>query len=175
MSDTDPTNEDSEFAAKAREAMEARAQLERDNALLRAGLDPDSDKAKLVSRLVEGEFTPESIRQAQDTLAKEFGAPTTPAVETIDPSPPVDDPRRQAAQQMRDVTGSTGERIPEPPPADPTEEGYKRFAEARRRGTPVEDAAAHVFSGIFTDVAEQGSQSRHVWEGWDRHAEKAQR
>jgi hypothetical protein len=178
MSQTDDTQtgDESEFATKAREAMEDRERLNRENALLRAGLDPDSDEGKTVLKLVGEDITPESVRSTVDTLRSTFGTQqddsTPPPVEVADPPPPDDTERRGAFQQSGAVSQGIGDRMEEPPPPDPVKAGYDNFDEARRRGTPVEDAAHHVLGALVQDAVEKGPKSVHVFEGWEAQERK---
>jgi len=168
--ETEP-NDDTEFATKAREAFEENARLKRDAAMFRAGLDPESDKGRMVAKLVDGEFTPETIRTAVDSLTSTFGG-TTEGTPPPAAEPPADDPRRQAFQEQGALTQGIGDRVEEPPPPDALDAGYAAFDAARRRGTPVEDAAHNVLGALIGDVQSKGSASVHAWEGWEEDARK---
>lgn len=174
MSENEDPSEETEFAAKAREAFEQNAQLKRENALIRAGVDPDSDQAKLVSKLIsDDDFTAETVKSTLDSLQSQFGGGNAKDPEPEpQPEPQLDDPRRQAAQQYGQTTQGVGDRVEEPPPPDRLEAGYQAFDAARRKGTSVEDAAHNVLGSIVADVMEKGSASVHAWEGWDADARK---
>lgn len=166
--------EETEFEKKARAAFDQNAQLKRENALIRAGVDPDSDQAKLVVKLVsDDDFTPETVKATLETLQSQFGGNPAPEPEPEpQPEQQLDDPRRQAAQQYGQTTQGIGDRIEEPPPPDPIDAGYAAFDAARKKGTSVEDAAHHVLGALVGDVMEKGSASVHAWEGWDENARK---
>lgn len=162
-----------EFAQKAREAFERNTALAKENAFLRAGIEPDSPQGQAIVQVIgDGEFTAETVTNTAAGLAAAFGAPATTTDDP--PPPPVDtnDPERQARIDAAAATTGTGDHVQPPPAPDPVKGGYERFHEDRANGVPAEDAAPHVLHAIIGDAQDKGSASVRVWEGHDEDARK---
>ena len=141
-----------EAAEAGRKAVTEAEQLKRENAFLKAGLDPEDPKAKYFVKGYDGELTKEAI-VAEATAAGILGAPAPKAEE-----PPVEEPPAGGRQQpsdeeqefeaMSQVAAGAGD-AGAPPQVDELEAGWERYGQQRQAGARREDAAAAVLGTIL--------------------------
>lgn len=158
----DPANEPGgEFRQKYEDTLGQNAELAKENSFLRAQIDPDSPQGQAISQVIgTGEFTPETVRAAAESLRSAFGGGNEPPPDpTPDPVPDPDAERRAAAQQQQAITVGAGDKVDPPPPPDRVEQGWAGFQEARAAGTPVDEASSHVLGALVQDVVERGADS----------------
>lgn len=154
--DNTPIQELRDAADRGRQATAEAEAVKRENAFLKAGIDPDSPKAKYFVKGYDGELTKDAILAE----AKEAGV-----LEERTPPPPAEEEqeeptgRRQPTEEEQEMEGLATEVSSEAAPSgalpkeDPHEAAWNRFSD-RRKTEPREDAAAEVIGSIFQGAIE---------------------
>lgn len=131
--------------AAANERDAANAVVIRENAMLRANVDLDSDVGKMFARAYEGELDVEAIKAGASSVGALKATPSVP-----DPQPSADE-LEQA--RLRGELSADGEPGGAPPPHGITvEETYERFQSELRKGVPREEAAGLVLSEFIAEA-----------------------
>lgn len=149
-------------ADRGREATKRAAELERDNAMLRAGVPTDTPLGQMFARAYDGQLEPDAVKAAWAEVAPSTESTPPPPEETEQ----VNESERQAETDTRRTltTGGAGESVGTPPPTDPVKKGYDDFQEALRDGQSRERASAAVFGNILTAAA--SGDERVIFSGW---------
>ena len=144
MTDTN-TDQEPEDIAKLRERANSAKKLERENAMLRAGVDLDSKTGQMFAKAYDGELTTEAITAE----AAEVGAMRKAA----EPSPePVTDTASSDEvadiEQMQAISSNstTSDGVADRPPYELAREAYEA---SRKAGEPQEWAEAAALSQIM--------------------------
>lgn len=137
-----------ERADKARELEATNAAMARENAFLKAGINPEQDpRLGYFVRGYDGDLTSEAIK----TAATEAGfladpvvaAATVPAGESTEEAPPVSDEQHAqdqlATQVPAEAAGAGAQRE-----VELMDEGFSEFHKAMQSGSDRRDAASHV-------------------------------
>lgn len=127
------------------------AQLERDNAFLRAGVDTTTPLGGLVARGYDGPLEADKIKEfvagVQASMGTGPAAPPTPELSEVE--------RQATAQRETLANGASGET--KPPPADPIKEGMTLAQEGLKHGMTEEEAIGgfvnHIASAHMNGVA----------------------
>lgn len=170
MTDTsEPTIDWATAPAHFRAAFEAQAQrlaeqetrvanldrTERENAMLRAGVDLEHPAAAIFVAGYTGKLDVDDVKAAWAPFA---GSTPPPAAETPPVNPDGSDPAVVAQladlQNQRDRLGSGGTPVGEEPTADPQTEMIQDFHERRARGRNRDQAMAMGLDGLFARAAE---------------------
>lgn len=135
-------------ADQASDLEKSNAQLARENAFLKAGVNPEDPKMGYFMRGYEGELDTEAIKTAA-TEAGFLGAPAEPTPPPNEEEPTVDAPREPSdEQQLQDQLASTVPVGSAPMGAEPQvdlmDQGFKEFHTTLKSGAERKDAAAHV-------------------------------
>lgn len=152
MPDEDQQNDIPELRKAADEGRKARAEadrLNRENAMLRAGIDLDAKAGQYFAKGYDGELTTEAITAEANDFPGALRGAATPKAETEPEADPT-----ETRERMDLASGSTPS-VPEG--EDPYVEGMKAFTAARRDGTPADKAAAAAFGPLFK-AAVQGDK-----------------
>ncbi len=133
--------------------------LLRENAMLRAGVDTDTDLGAMFARAYEGPLERDAVTEAWGKInPPPATAPPTgePAPEATGPTP--DELRAQAEQDAaRRGIGSTPAEPHEMGKVDPVMGAFDKFHEDRRAGLTAEKASRPVFGAILSE-AMQGNE-----------------
>lgn len=142
--------------AKRTDELEARvAQMERERAIEKAGIDVESGPGQLFLRVYDGEADPEAIKSE----AAKFGVPLrgqAQAGETgqAEATPTTDAPSEPSGTAERQALANNA-RSDEVPEADPRQASLAAAEEARKQGATFEDEAAS-FLGVRATAAQNG-------------------
>ncbi len=144
------TDQQQETPEQLREAAERGRKALRENAFLKAGINPDDAKMKYFVKAYDGELDPEAIK-AEATEAGLLGAPAPAAEE-----PPSDEPpaRRAPTDEETQFDAMAEVGAEGAPAATQTEEdllkvGWEKYAERRTNGSRREEASAEVITRII--------------------------
>jgi hypothetical protein len=161
---------------KLEDTLDENTVLRRRLAFVEAGVNPDSDEAKIISNnMGDLDVNPENVQTTLDMVRNTFATSTDETTPEPEPDPEAADDRQRAkdsAQARRDLTGQGGDPMPEPPERDSVDSAFEAKTRMLRDGVPREDANSAVTRAIFEDAVANGNDSPFVWEGWDRHTEK---
>jgi hypothetical protein len=131
--------------------------LERENAMLKAGVDTSTAQGKFFADKYDGALEPAAIKTEFTTL---FGAPTPePAPTGEAPSePPASEtePEKVAETQSREAFRQGAEAGGQEPPPDPIDAGYAEYQERMAKGTQRDLAAGSVFGALI-----EGAKAGH--------------
>lgn len=138
-----------EAAERGKEARQEAEQLRRENAFLKAGIDPESPRAKYFVKGYDGELTAEAIKSEAEA-AGIFEAPAkAEAPKEEGPSRREPTPEEAAMDDLSTAVPSEAASPGEPPAVDELKEGWEKFAERRKAGDRLEDAGSEVISRII--------------------------
>ena len=133
-------------AETADKATQEAAQLRRELAVVKSGVDAESKLGQLFLKSYDGENTPEAIKAA----AEDFGIPFKGA-ETEVVEPPVDS-GTDVRTELADGTPVGSEPAP-----DPNQIALQTFQEAIKSGS-TEEAAAALFFNTLAEAASRGDE-----------------
>lgn len=150
MSDQNETTipELREAAERGREARQEAEQLRRENAFLKAGIDPESPRAKYFVKGYDGELSAEAIKsEAQAAgifeIPKVEAEPEEAESERRQPTPD-----ERALDDLSSNVAADAAPPSEPPKADVKNEMWDAYSE-RRKSAPIEEASAEVIGRIM--------------------------
>lgn len=167
-------NEGGDGIAELRAAAERGRKAERENVMLRAGVDIDTPLGKMFAKAYEGEMTPDAVKAA----ALEVGAikppeappaaPPAPAAEGQQQQPATGivtpqqhaadlELQRQQQQMQRDLHGGAPSGDTPPETADPFDQALGHFHDARKKGVPEEMARLGTIDMVL-DAASRGDK-----------------
>jgi ribosomal protein L12E/L44/L45/RPP1/RPP2 len=142
-----------------RDARQAR-QLQRENAMLKAGIDTDSDLGTMFVKAYDGDLNPEVIRAAWAKIA--------PAEKPAEPKP--DDGEPPAAEREGDkrfeeerhlLVASGSPDDGRPPDRDPRKTAVEAGQKALQEGKSRDEALAETFSALVAAAA--AGDERAMW------------
>ena len=134
-------------AKRGKEASERAAALERENALLRSGIDVSSKLGAFFAEHYDGELEVEAIRAAAGELGLQPDGTSPPPVTGTDP-----DVAAQGRAQ-RDLSSGTATEPGATVDRDPREAGMDAFNAELAKGRPRQDAAAAYFGTVLSAAA----------------------
>jgi hypothetical protein len=141
MTEQDTVEPQTEGVKKLREEREQlateRAQLHRENAFLRAGVDLDTPVGKLLIKAYDGDLEVDAIRSSYSEIAPSTTTSTAP-------------PSTEAQYRdgfMREATTSAP--IGDLTESDPVASGRKAFDDRIRQGATREDASAEILTRLI--------------------------
>lgn len=136
-----------ERADQAATLEQQNAAIARENAFLKAGINPDDKQLGYFVRGYDGDLNPEAIKAA----ATEAGflsttpAPTTEAAEEPQPAAEAQPSEDQLAQdQLATTVAAESGALTEERRVDLMDEGFQQFQQTMQSGAERKDAAAHV-------------------------------
>lgn len=140
-------------ADQARALEQQNEQIARENAFLKAGINPDDKQLGYFVRGYDGELKPEAIKAAAEEAGFLQGAATTTTTETTEEQEktPVTTPSEDQLEQDRlstqvpaETVGAGAQRE-----VDLIDEGFSEFHKAMKSGYERKDAAAHVIGRVI--------------------------
>ena len=152
--------------AASKEQVDLASALERENVMLKAGVDTESALGKMFSRAYDGELTVDAVR----TQAAEVGALNA----TAPPAEPNPDITPEEAQQSRERSAlSTDAGVPgagqEP---DLVEAAWAQRADDLRSGLPQDTAAASVIAAMIGEANAGNPRYRYDPDTWRAQQEE---
>ena len=155
MADEDQQNDLTQLREAADEGRRARAEadrLNRENAMLRAGVDLDSKAGQYFVKGYEGELTREAILAEAEAMQGVIRG-ATPAP-TSDAAPVVEHDTSQGQDRMDLAAGSA---VPAPDQANPYAVAEQAWEDARKNGGTRESAAAAPLA-VLLEAAQRGDR-----------------
>lgn len=144
-------------ASQAEANAASNAELARENAFLKAGVDLESPVGKMFTRAYDGELDADAIKaeaaQVGALLDRSDQPTTTPGATSVTP----DDIRQTQERQALANDGVPPGLVDDGSDVDPLDEGYRRYHERLAAGARREDAAAEVIDRII-DAAARGDE-----------------
>lgn len=146
-----------EAAKKGREATKKAADLERENAFLKAGIDTEDPKFKYFAKGYEGELTADAIK-AEAEAAGFTAEPQTQTSTTENGGEGSEDEGNEEehvseedreAERIANAVRSGANAPGEKPEVDPMNEGFSKFHERVAEGDRRQDASSEVIGRIL--------------------------
>jgi small-conductance mechanosensitive channel len=151
--------------AAQREQVDLASALNRENAMLKAGVDVESALGQMFSRAYDGELTVEAIR----TQASEIGAlaPTAPPS-----NEPEITPEEQQAGRERAALGADAGSPQGLPEVDPVQQGWTEYHADLKRGVQRDTAAGNVIGSMIAAANDGDPRYRYTPETWKAQQEE---
>jgi len=152
--------------AQAKERADVAAVLERENVMLRAGVDVESALGQMFTRAYEGELTVDAVRQQ----ASEIGAlasSSAPAETGPEITPEEANAGRERAALGAD-SGTPGS-VPEP---DLVEQGWANYDSDLKNGVQRDTAAANVIGAMIAEANNGNPRYAYTPETWKAQQEE---
>lgn len=136
-------------ADEGRKAQQALAEMQRELALTKAGVDTSTPTGKMFAKAYDGELDTEAIK----TAATEVGAITPP----VEPTPVVVVDPAEVAQTQERAALAAGAQVStfDPSQVDPRQQGWENYRTERQQGAP-NDSAASGYLGPILEAAAKG-------------------
>jgi hypothetical protein len=154
MADEDQQNDLTQLREAADEGRRARAEadrLNRENAMLRAGVDLDSKAGQYFVKGYEGELTREAILAEAEAMQGVIRGATPAAT----PAAPVVEHDISQGQDRMDL--AAGSAVPSPDQANPYAVAEQAWEDARKSGGTRESAAAAPLA-VLLEAAQRGDR-----------------